>query len=1170
MATLEIRSIDGRTRQFVMRRSSPILFGSGPQCELQIDDPDVPPVHGRIGWSKGRYRVELMPNTPPVCRNGQRVLAAGFRRGDIFVFGQTEVEMLFPPGSEPADSGTTARPRSAEAGGRSVQGSGGSAAPVVDDRPNLHEWVDDDDDEESESEDESSGEDSDRDQVLPEDPIYSDTPNLSTLSYGGNLAPPQQERRGWFGLFGSDAPGQERIASSPLVIGLSAAFLLLLVLGAILWSVTRQQGAQRLFQQSELAFEDGRYRDVQLQLDEFLERYPDSELAGEARVLRNLSQVYQFSTGRGAWTNALEAAQAMVEEVGELPAFADSRVELGAQVLRTADGLAERTAASADPSDLTQAEAALALHAEILGAAAEERRERSGVDASMARAREAVTKEQRRLETLAAMDEALGDDAVETVYQSREQIVLAYPDLALDADVVARLESANDVVRSQVTGRRLSQAGVRQPRLDPLGRATSLVIRQTGYRDPEGGTPAYVYAQTDGMLFALDGRTGTPLWQRPIGTDGPFLPQPIRGREDVLVFDTRFNELIRIDRRNGALVWRQEVGERVNAPPLVLGNQVIQVLPSGRILFLALDDGGLRAEVDVGRRLTQTALTDDIGRYLYVLGERDNVFVIDRNELVCAKVLFLGHDRGAIAHPASQFDRFLIVPDRNRVDTSRLHVLVRDEEGSGISEVQQLEVDGWTWQAPLLAGNFLWAAGDRGNIHVWSADPEEPRTPLSAVARTDAKAESDGPTYALNLNPRRCVIASEPSVGYRLDPSLSELSSQWNRFREGPAIAPPQPAGGLVVLTHQAPDSEGVRVAGIDPENGQVRWSTQLGSPWIAGLIADPNGSGLVTLDLRGRPVRITPETLDAGGFITVEVPRSGTVQLPEQPWSRFETARWRLILAESDPDAIWVASGAEAIRAIPLPAVSGVDPLIWGETILVLGRDGRAQQVDPITGQTTGEPYLRSFDRNEPTDWLNATRLENDGVALVETNGRVRRLDRSRDGDVVTLEVPFQQDLEVDLVARAATTGPALILVAAEDDGRNIVRVLAARDLSPLATFPLQAGLVRGPLSVDDYVFLVDADRRAYAFGPDGDRIWTVRLGDSLPIGAPAIRDGRLYWLDGEGRLQIRSLADGVLEEAIPLFGRPVDGPILKDQTLLIPTGSATIRAWLPESPMP
>ena len=208
----------------------------------------------------------------------------------------------------------------------------------------------------------------------------------------------------------------------------------------------------------------------------------------------------------------------MFEQVGELEEFRDERAELAELVIRIGEGLADRARHSADPKALEQAESAVPLHAQVAGEPAPAFLNRSRLPSKLAEARAAVRKAQVRSEALATMDKALADGSASRVYDARDALVDQYADLAHDKDLIAKMTAANELIRKAVKVDPTRRAAAREPRPDPLGPPTSLVLRSAPRRPPaRRRRRPIVFALADGFGYALDGPTGAPLWHVPLG-----------------------------------------------------------------------------------------------------------------------------------------------------------------------------------------------------------------------------------------------------------------------------------------------------------------------------------------------------------------------------------------------------------------------------------------------------------------------------------------------------------------------------------------------------------------------------------------------------------------------------------------------------------------------------
>ncbi len=594
------------------------------------------------------------------------------------------------------------------------------------------------------------------------------------------------------------------------------------------------------------------------------------------------------------------------------------------------------------------------LHAKVAGEAAEALLKKSRVPEKLATARAAVTKEAIRRERLAAMDAALKAGSTQGVYAARDALVAAYPEQANQRDLVAKMTAANELVKKAVKVDMTGRPAQTEPRTEPLGPASSLVLRQPPLAKPVANGPL-VYALADGMAVALDGATGTPVWQVPVGLASPFAPLAIPGGTALLVVDARHHELVRLDARTGRFVWRQELGGRVTDAPLVLGNQIIQATPSGKLLFIDLTSGALRATLNAGVPLSRSPVSDESGQALYIAGERDVLFVLKLDPLGCEEVEYLGHAPGAIGAPPARIGRYLIVPDNAQLNESRWRVFMLSEDGLKAKAVQDVPIQGWTWSAPVASGSVVWALGDRGGVSALAVGAYGEPDPLRPLARIAPEAESSGPAFPIARSERELWVASGRSGRYLLDPAAAKLTASWTLAGAGPAIGPPQVAGPLLVLTQQNIDGPGVGLWGVDPANGAVRWRTILGAPWPSPPIADGKSDQLSALGVDGLPIELPHDLLARGGFVTATIPALGEFRLPPGALARLEGDGWTAVVPALGAATMLVRAGMGSFRQVTLPAPLGAAPLAWGKELLVPGDDGRVYLIDPITSEPRG-----------------------------------------------------------------------------------------------------------------------------------------------------------------------------------------------------------------------
>ena len=957
-----------------------------------------------------------------------------------------------------------------------------------------------------------------------------------------------------FGLR-SDAPGQERVLNSPIVITLIVTFVALIGLSVGLWKIIVKTTAERQYSRAFDSIDAGDYRNAVKQLDDFLAANPADARTGKAKVFRALAKVRQYTSTSGAsWENAVQAAEEMVAEVGGFPEYRDASTELAEQLVKAVEGLADRARGSADPETLKAAEAALAFERRVAGKASDALLSRSRALPKLDLAREAIRRAQAKARAFAAIDAALAAGSAEKAYAGRDALVGLYADMASDRELIERLVKANDLIRKAAVFDPSGRPGETEPRVDALGPATTLVLRLDPGSKPAGGP--VVYALSDGLVTGLDGANGAPLWQVPVGHSSPFPPQVIAGGDaSILVVDAVHDELIRLDGKSGKLAWRQELGERVVDPPLVLGNQVYQATPSGKILAIDLSNGSLRGTLNVGRRLARSPVVDESGEHLYVLGEEDCLFVLAREPLACQAVEYLGHAPGSIACAPTRVGRFLIVAENTTLVDGQWRVFVLDESGIGLKLRQTLPVAGWTWGTPSTMGSVLWSVSDRGEIVADSIGLYDSENPLKAIATIAAEPKASGPAFGLARSEREFWVAGGRPGRFELNTESGKLGGVWTLGNIGAALAPAQVADRVAVFTQQAGEGPGEALWGVDAQTGSVRWRTTLGAAWPIAPSAGKEPGSLATSGFDGNDLALGADLLSRGGFVEQPLPRAGVFRLPAAGAVRLVCGDSTVLVPSTAGSQMLVRQGAK-YRPIDLPSPLGARPVAWGPHVLVPGVDGRVYLIDPETGESAVDPFVPPFDRDHPYRWASPVLVEGDAVVLADREGRVRRLVKS-DKPRPRLAVTGEASIGQAIVGEPASTGGAVLLATA--DGK--IRSIAARDLSPAATVDLPAPRTSGPAAAGDHAFVADAAGNVFAFGGDGQKTWQARL-HSAATDAPAIRGGSVWFATRAGSLEARSMADGSATERIPFGALPAGMPVVSGPRLVVPTGLSTLRA--------
>jgi outer membrane protein assembly factor BamB len=181
---------------------------------------------------------------------------------------------------------------------------------------------------------------------------------------------------------------------------------------------------------------------------------------------------------------------------------------------------------------------------------------------------------------------------------------------------------------------------------------------------------------------------------------------------------------------------------------------------------------------------------------------------------------------------------------------------------------------------------------------------------------------------------------------------------------------------------------------------------------------------------------------------------------------------------------------------------------------------------------------------------------LDQESVALAENVGRVLRVTK-KTTPVARLVGEAQAVLEERIITDPASTGTAVIVVTAD----RRVRALAARDLSPVGSWALDAPLTQPPIGIENMCFVMDRAGGVMAFDQDGQRKWSIHL-ESAVIGSPVVRDHSVWVVTERGKLHVRGQSDGQARAELALSVLPSGGLMMAGKQILVPVGQGTVRA--------
>ncbi|HID22393.1 MAG TPA: hypothetical protein EYP14_08320, partial [Planctomycetaceae bacterium] len=395
--------------------------------------------------------------------------------------------------------------------------------------------------------------------------------------------------------------------------------------------------------------------------------------------------------------------------------------------------------------------------------------------------------------------------------------------------------------------------------------------------------------------------------------------------------DTRHDDLLALEARSGKLLWRQPLGEPIESEALVHRGRIYQPTAAGNVVVLEAATGRLLGRIQLGKqRLSTAPVADRTGKFIYVLGEQFNMYVLDvSNTPRCRQVYYIGHRPETIQASPLRIGRYIVLCENYIEEESakcRIRVLLISAAGAELKELQSQVVRGWVHHPPAVSGNTLIVATDLGIVVLYSAGPPEKEAGLRALHLLPTQQAGNGPrgqAYAYMYTSRDVLVAGLKVRHFQIKTEESQLGRPKDLF-DGPASQPIQasPRTGAVkalfVACRQL-DSSAVRVYAIDASSLKLGWQTLLGDKPIA-VMHTGRAKQLAVLTLGGNLFNVAAEQLT--GHATVPKP-TDRVQWPVELASLHPTLTMpdgtRVYTPSGSPRSLLVSSAADGSGQKPL-----------------------------------------------------------------------------------------------------------------------------------------------------------------------------------------------------------------------------------------------------------
>lgn len=950
--------------------------------------------------------------------------------------------------------------------------------------------------------------------------------------------------------------------SSLLLVGGGLVLLFVLAIGALVWALSRGS-ADAAFEMAEQDYRDAKYTQAIHKFDKYLEDYSGDVNAGKARVLRGLARLYQSVDAGRDWAKRLDDANGVLDEISSEVNFrTEASSDLAGLLPEIAAGLAAQANKEGSAELVERTDEALQLINRYVPADKRPRDKLQEIEQSLALTRRELARDDALAEALATINAATEANETERAYQTRKELLKAYPDLVenteLKAAELALSQAQLSAVRVDDTQR---AALTEEPPTDVEATAT-LVDRQGESAAGSEGQKVFVIA--GGAAYGLDAASGQALWRRFIGFDTAWVPQLVSSSSDsdVVLVDSTRSEIVRLSASDGSLRWRQPLDEPLAAGPVRVNGEYLAATTTGRLARIDAESGALAGSIVLPQSLSVSPALSSDRKTVYQVADHSNLYVLalGDTEEACKEVVYLAHEPGSIPTAPLVVDRYVIIAENHRLNESRLRVFLTDENGQGAKQIQEVTIDGHVLVPPVAAERNLHVVSDRGAVYLFEIGPPDGSVPLTKIAQIEAD-KSDPVIRYIAVDRQNLWVAARGVTKYEVQAARGRLAPAGTRFRDDVFLQSPQPVGEAVICTRRRDGFAGVVVSAIRAKNNEPLWEVQLATPPAGNGMIGKDEDELLVFDTAGRFFRVTRGQFESDGAVIEASARAEIRQPLPHGAKAVDLDKGQLAVTGGhgadrallyDPRE---SNGALAELRLPDPLASPAVGL--GDGLLAAGARGQVFLISPAGGGRI-EPFEPRFEAGTPPEFRRPTACDDGTVLLTDGRNTLYRLGIAEQ-PTPHLEALAQVRIEETIVAPPAAVGSVAYVVTSAGDvlSFSLPKLEAAGEPTKI-----QGQVVWGPERVGNHMFLATDEDQLYCFDDAHHMAWQAPLNYGPLAGSPLeSNDG--FVLASMSGVVWRLSSDGQNELARQDVGQPLaGGPVILGDRLIVPGASGTLHA--------
>jgi outer membrane protein assembly factor BamB/pSer/pThr/pTyr-binding forkhead associated (FHA) protein len=1186
MALLEIIHLTGEIERRDLYKRQPLSIGSHTSCDLRVDEKGVERIHCRISWNKDNWEA-VAAGESGVELNGVEVQRAVLKSGDTLRFGTVDVKFHggltaddtpkeaigIKPTSDEAI--LTSKAKSAEAkkaaatapkGPRSdedlmqslemlamdAHGTGGKAKKKAAD-DDIFEEIDEDHvaappakvakpaakpaaapaPKKPEPVAESAFEEVDEDDEEDVVPAGAGISGKIQSALGTN-------RR----------PGEVDTVRSPLVLGLLGFIALALLVTGAFYFIAGRRFADKEFEAAKALVDEGNYKSGIEALQTFVESHKDHEKAPEAELLAGLTKIDQhLKSAAPNFGDALKSIKEFISVMSDKPNFDQMKLEITSRAGTTSLGAAQL--AGKNPRigrDLIKiSEDAKTLLATYSSKEAPPTEKIAAIDGAIRTSKGLMRKFEINDGITNNIKKALTDKKPMEALRLQRELLAQYPDYANERGIRALLTQTMETERSLVVA-----DAPNTPSISTEDEASLPVPRTLTFharsRNDGVSVNEVVWVLAKDCLYGVDTITGLPVWRRRVGIDSPFFPVEDDSKPSLICFDSDRNELLRIHRNLGALIWRQPLGVRVSGKPLLVQGQIYLTTVSGSLLQIDLETGTLSSRLTFSQPVVGPGLIEappgqdgEPGdSELVVVGDQDVIYTVSRRPLQCLAVSYLSQKSQSVQAPLISMGPYAAFVENHSEEKSTLHLLQRDPAKPGVVEAANGPIQGMVVDEITIRGTDLFVPSTVERISAFSVSATAGEPPLRVGPTFQVQGAKGSPIF-LSPGPERQVWMSSSALR-KLQLTTESIEVDQNVVAVGISSQPVQQVGNLLFNARRRPFSDGVTLNQTERNSLTSEWQLLAGARFLAVAPVAGDSPSILVVNEGGASFRVTSADLSKPGFQSESATLLPVNQETTLPLVAGALPDSQIAVACGTPEArIWVLNRLGQIeKQGTLPGNPQASPVPLGKRIIVpiegklhVARTGQADTIVQDFQFPTGE---------KPPVWKQVVAADDKTlVGLTE------------DGQLLQFRLESNPKPHLAQVAREDLGGPAIGRISmyqgqfAVGTSSGSLMLFDGAKFNPIGKRTLEPPC-SGPSFVTEAGVLTEVGgTELRCLNADGELTdkWKLELPDSSLAGQPQVIGGQLVLAFENGTVLNVDPKSGEILKTRSAAGQLDSGPI-------------------------